>query len=207
MFPYKGRWSETYDDTTRRGNLLRMVGFDRLPYNLGQGIWDNHRHGWIKMWRNRRKEFDQSRYEKRMSSMAMTIWKMIKILLQFPKMWSRLEKGCVTDLRMEKWGKIIGSSFRGKVGFCNREESNWKLPSGSPSFFLPYRVLLSPSISLFHLRFLSTLIWRACSNPPWQKPGFLAWTSVPVRRHRRWCPQGYCCWGRKQGKHRISRFG
>jgi hypothetical protein len=87
----------------------------------------------------------------------MTIRKMIEILLEYLKIWSRL-RGFVSNLGLETREKTVVSSFRKKVGFRNREESNRKLPSGSPSFFLPYRVPPDPSFSLSRLKLLFALV-------------------------------------------------
>jgi hypothetical protein len=95
---------------------------------------------------------------KRMGSIPMTIWKMIEILMKFSTSWNPLETGLKTDLRLGKWRKNVTSFFQRKVGFRDIKKVHWKSPSGSPLFFLPYRVLLNPLPSLSCPYFLSPLI-------------------------------------------------
>ena len=103
----------------------------------------------------------------------MIVWKLIEILLKFPRIWSGLEKWLLVSvepdppsfdrlaleagLNMEGKRNAIDFSVRGKVGFRNIMKVHWKLTSGSPSFFLPCQVQLSLSLSLSHLRPLTIL--------------------------------------------------
>jgi len=84
---------------------------------------------------------------KRMGLMIMTI--LIKILHKFPKLWNRLWDGFGVDLI---------PLIKGEVGFRNIKKAKRKSTTESHSLFLPYRVLLNLSSSLFHLRFLPSLI-------------------------------------------------
>ena len=91
-----------------------------------------------------------------MGSLLM-IWKMIEILLEFPKKGSRFKIGLEismdwddpllylstygNNLGMEKRRKTVGSSFGGKVGFHNIKRMMDKIfSSGLNLFFLSYRV-------------------------------------------------------------------
>jgi hypothetical protein len=108
-----------------------------------------------------------------MGSTPMVVWKLIEILMKFPRIWSRLGIGLEVSiesdhlsldrspleagLSMEKKGNTINSSFQGKVGFRNIVKVNWKSTLGSPSFFLPCQVPSSLSFSLSHFGSLSFL--------------------------------------------------
>lgn len=86
-----------------------------------------------------------------MGLIPMILWKVIEILQEFPRTWTRLGKwleismesdhssfyrfALETDLRLER--KTVDSSFQGKVGFPNIVKLNCQSTSGSPSFFLP----------------------------------------------------------------------
>ena len=87
----------------------------------------------------------------------MMIWKMIEILLQFPKKGSRFKIGLEismdwddpllylstyrNNLGMKKRRKTVGSPFGGKVGFHNiKRIMNKIFASGLTLFFLPYWV-------------------------------------------------------------------
>lgn len=123
-----------------------------------------------------RKGSHRSRYEKRMGTIPMTIWRMIEILLTSLGMWSRWKKGfevpivwghewlhlsaSENDLGMRRRRKSGGSAFQRRAGFYNLKSANWKSPPGSLSLFLPYRVPLNPRFYLSHHRLLSSRIWR-----------------------------------------------
>lgn len=108
-----------------------------------------------------------------MNLIPMFVWKLIEILLEFPRIWSGLGKWLLVSvepdppsfdrlalegsLNMEGKRNAIDLFVRGKVGFRNIIKVHWKLTSGSPSFFLPCQVQLSLSLSLSHLRPLTFL--------------------------------------------------
>jgi hypothetical protein len=101
-----------------------------------------------------------------MGLIPMIIWKLIGILQNFPKMWSRCGKGLKVSIKpdhlilyrsplkgglvMEKKRNITDSSFQGKAGFRIIMKVNWKSTLGSPSLFLPCRVPWNLSFSLSH---------------------------------------------------------
>jgi hypothetical protein len=111
--------------------------------------------------------------EEKMSSIPVIVWKLIEILLKFPKRWSRLGKGLEISIEfghplldrlprevgLSMGGKrsIEGAFFQGKVGFRNIMEVNSKTISGSPSFFLPCQIPLNLSSSQSHPGCLSSL--------------------------------------------------
>ncbi len=103
----------------------------------------------------------------------MIIWKMIEILLEFPKRWSRLEKWLGISIQpdhalLDRLSREAGPSmcekrstdgafFRGEAGFRNIMKVNWKTISGFLSFFLTCQIPLDLSFSQSHPACLSSL--------------------------------------------------
>ena len=113
-----------------------------------------------------RKNFIDPDMRREMGLIPMIVWKLIGILRNFPKMWSRggiwLKISIKTDhltlyrspfqggLVLEKKRDILDSSFQEKAGFRIIMKVNWKSTLGFPSLFLPCRVPWSLSFSLSH---------------------------------------------------------
>jgi hypothetical protein len=88
-----------------------------------------------------------------MGLIPMIQWIVIEILQKFQKVWIRLRirleviinsdhlslacSPLEVGLNMERKNNAMVSLFQGKVGFRYIMETNWKLPSGFPPFFLP----------------------------------------------------------------------
>ena len=86
-----------------------------------------------------------------MNLMPMFVWKLIEILLEFPRIWSGLGKWLLVSvepdppsfdrlalegsLNMEGKRNAIDLFVQGKVGFRNIIKVHWKLTSGSPLIF------------------------------------------------------------------------
>ena len=109
----------------------------------------------------------------------MIVWKLIKILQKFPRIWSQLgrwlEVSIESDppsfdrfalevgLNMDEKKNTIDSFFQGKTGFHDIMKAHWKLKYRSSSFLFPAcgrqacQAQLNLSLSLSHLRPLTIL--------------------------------------------------
>jgi len=106
----------------------------------------------------------------------MIVWKLIEILQNFPKMWSRWGRWLMISIKLDhlslyrsplKGGLVMeekrnntDSFFQRKAGFCIIMKVNWKSTLGLPSIFLPCRVPLNLSFSLSHSKTPFFLNWR-----------------------------------------------
>jgi hypothetical protein len=95
-------------------------------------------------------------HEKKMGSIFIIILKTIEVLLKSHKKGNQFKIGFRIssewdyrwfhlptfggELRLEKWERTSGSSFRRKVGFFQIKKVKRILPSGPSFFLLPYRV-------------------------------------------------------------------
>jgi hypothetical protein len=103
-----------------------------------------------------------------MGLIPMIVWKLIGILRNFPKMWSRWGNWLKISIKpdhlplyrfplkgglvLEKKKNIIDSSFQEKAGFRIIMKVNWKSTLRFPSLFLPYRVPWNLPFSLSHFK-------------------------------------------------------
>jgi len=111
-----------------------------------------------------------------MGLIPMIVWKLIGILRNFPKMWSRGGIGLKISIKadhltlyrspfkgglvLEKKRNILDSSFQEKAGFRIIMKVNWKSTLGFPILFLPCRVPWNLPFSLSHFKTPFFLNWR-----------------------------------------------